>query len=273
MDDLITKGYCIIPNVLNEKELSKARKLFFDWKKKIPSHDLFHSTFESNGIYKYHQVGHQEHAWYIRTRPQIVNIFREIWNCDDLVVSYDGTNYISKYCNEKDVFWTHTDQAPNKKGLWCYQGFVSLTENKERTLVVYEGSHEQHAEYFETRNIQNDIDWFVFDKETIENMKEQKRVLHVPAGALVIWDSRIFHQNQYGKPDSEERLVQYVCYLPRNNILNTKEERIKHLKYFFQNKTTTHWPYPALEVSTHPFEKTICQPRLLKYINEIIEII
>ena len=51
--------------------------------------------------------------------------------------------------------------------------------------------------------------------------------LQVPAGALVIWESRVFHQNQYGTPESEERLVQYVCYLPRNHPKNTNSMTLK----------------------------------------------
>ena len=41
------------------------------------------------------------------------------------------------------------------------------------------------------------------------NMTPQikKVVLNIPAGSLVLWDSRTFHQNQYGKPNSEERIV------------------------------------------------------------------
>ena len=53
-----------------------------------------------------------------------------------------------------------------------------------------------------------------------------RRVLHVPAGSLVIWDSRTFHQNQYGAPNSEERLVQYVCFLPKNHPKNTKNMKV-----------------------------------------------
>ena len=55
-------------------------------------------------------------------------------------------------------------------------------------------------------------------------MADKRRVMHIPAGALVLWESRTFHQNQYSKPNSEERLIQYVCYLP-------KKSRNKHYNY------------------------------------------
>ena len=34
--ELIEKGYTIIPNVLNKEEITKAIDLFFKWKKTIP---------------------------------------------------------------------------------------------------------------------------------------------------------------------------------------------------------------------------------------------
>ena len=31
---------------------------------------------DPHGIYKFHEVGHQEHAWFIRTRPECSKIFQ-----------------------------------------------------------------------------------------------------------------------------------------------------------------------------------------------------
>ena len=65
-------------------------------------------------------------------------------------------------------------------------------------------------------------------------------------GSLVLWDSRTFHQNTYGdEKNNEERLVQYVCMLPRNHKDNTESNRKKRLKYFEDKRTTSHWPCPV----------------------------
>ena len=69
--------------------------------------------------------------------------------------------------------------------------------------------------------------------------------LQVPEGALVIWESRVFHQNQYGAPQSEERVVQYVCYLPRNHPKNTPSINRKRKQYFDERRTTSHLPAPV----------------------------
>ena len=242
--ELDSKGYCIIPNVISSEEINEAKRLFYTWQKTVPNHDKLHNIIDPHGIYKYHQVGHQEHAWYIRTRPKVIEIYKKIWGCDDLVVSFDGTCYISKDMKKKDNIWTHTDQAPNSKGLQCYQGFVALTSNKERTLVVYEGSHLYHEKYFEEKGINNSKNWQLIDRETLAEMSTKKKALNVAAGSLVLWDSRTFHQNQYGAPGSEERIVQYVCYLPKNDKKNTKSQQDKRLRYFKELRTTSHWPYP-----------------------------
>lgn len=242
LNELKEFGYCIIPDVINEEEINKAKSLFFNWKNKIENIDKIHNTIDPHGIFKYHQIGHQEHAWYLRTRPNIINIFKKIWNTEDLVVSFDGSCYIPKEFSKKDNIWTHTDQASNNSELLCYQSFISLTDNKERTLVVYEKSHLFHKEYYSDKT-KSSKRWNLIDHETLKKLESNKRVLNVKKGSLVIWDSRTFHQNQYGSPNSEERLVQYLCYLPKNNKDNTKSEQQKRLKYFNEKRTTSHWPY------------------------------
>ena len=81
----------------------------------------------------------------------------------------------------------------------CIQGYVALTTNKERTFVCYEGTHNIHEKYFADRGIKKGGDWQLIEHSVVNSMKNYKRVNHVKAGSLVLWDSRVFHQNQYGK--------------------------------------------------------------------------
>ena len=73
--ELDEDGYCIIQNVLENQEIQHAKKLFYDWKNTVPNHDIIHKKIDPHGIYKFHEVGHQEHAWYIRTNENVKNIF------------------------------------------------------------------------------------------------------------------------------------------------------------------------------------------------------
>jgi len=243
--DLLIQGYTIIPNILSTDEVNTAKQLFYDWKNTIPDHDKLHRLVDPHGIYKFHEVGQQEHAWFIRTRPRLQNIYKYIYDTQEIISSFDGCCYIDKDDNRVDKIWTHTDQAPKDKGFKCYQGFVSLTDNKERTLVVYEETHKYHEQYFKDKDINHSKNWNLIDHETLSELEDKKRVLDVPAGALVMWDSRTFHQNQFGKPNNgEERLVQYVCFYPRNHPNNTPAIQTKRQKYFDDKRTTSHWPCP-----------------------------
>ena len=242
--ELNVKGFCIVPGVLTTEEVEKCIGWFREWQKTIPDHDYQHAKLSPHGIYKFHEAGHQRHSWYIRTRPKVREVFEGLWETKDLVVSFDGSCYIPKSLKKKDNIWTHTDQGPGKKGRQCIQGYVALTTNKERTFVCYEGSHHIHEKYFADRGMKKGGDWQLIDHSVLDTMQDYKRVNHVEAGSLVLWDSRVFHQNQYGKPGSEERIVQYVCYLPKNHLKNTLGMRKKRNKYFKERRTTSHWPCP-----------------------------
>ena len=242
--ELEEKGYVIVPNVLSESDILEYRSNFDKWYNSTPNLKNLHNKIDPHGIFKFHEVGHQRFAWLIRTHPKVIEIFKYIWDVDELVVSFDGSCYMSKDMEKKDKYWTHTDQSSEKKGLHCYQGIVSLTSNVERSLVVYEGSHKLHEKYFTDNNIISKNNWCVINKEYTDQLKDSKKILNIKAGSLVIWDSRTFHQNNYGNGKCEERLVQYVSYLPKENKANTLAMQKKRRDYYNNRRTTSHWAYP-----------------------------
>ena len=247
--ELNEKGYVIIPNVLTAEEVKLAKELHEKWRGTIKNHDSIHNSIDPHGIYKFLEAGQTRYSWVIRTNPKVQEIFKYLWDCEKLISSFDGSCYIPKDLKKRDNIWTHTDQAPNSDGLKCYQGLVALTDNKERTLVVYEGTHKVHKKYFETKGIKSSKNWHLIDHDTLKDLDTAgfKKVLDIKAGSLVLWDSRTFHQNQYGPIDSanpEERIVQYVCFLPDNHKKNTESMKVKRLKYFNERRTTSHWPAP-----------------------------
>jgi ectoine hydroxylase-related dioxygenase (phytanoyl-CoA dioxygenase family) len=280
MEDLAEKGYCVIENILSEEELQTARNYFYEWLNSDPQIKAKHDKISPHGIFKHFEAGHQRHAWYIRTRPKVLEAFKKIWKTDELVVSFDGACWISKDVKKRDNVWTHTDQAPSQVGLKCYQGFVSLTDNVDRSLVVYEGSHKLHAEYCAKAGLTHNKNWQLIDIEYLEKIKETKRVLHVKAGSLVIWDSRTFHQNQYGSLP-EERIVQYVSYLPKEDRSEKMEE--KRIEYFLDRRTTSHWAYPVKVNGLQPQHygkkellidyKKLIVPYLDDMLDDILELI
>ncbi|WP_396189506.1 phytanoyl-CoA dioxygenase family protein, partial [Flavobacterium sp.] len=241
--ELEENGYTVIDNVLTEDEVKYARECFDEWLNDNEQIKKIHDKISPRGILKHLEVGHQRHAWYIRTRPQVQEVFENLWNTDDLVVSFDGSCWIRADTKKRDGVWTHTDQAPNKKGLTCYQGFVALTENVHRSLVVYEGSHKLHEEYAKEKNLKSSKNWLLIEQEYLNKIHDMRHVVHAKAGSLVLWDSRTFHQNQYGGKCNEERIVQYVSFLPRSGL--TKKMYEKRKDYFIRRRTTSHWAYPV----------------------------
>jgi hypothetical protein len=247
--DLKEKGYAVIENVLTEDEVKNILDEFYKWVDSNTQIKQLHNKIDPHGIFKYMEVGQQRHAWLIRTHPKVKDVFSRLWNTNDLVVSYDGCCWIPTECKKADNIWTHTDQAVTKEGLRCYQGFVSLTDNIDRSLVVYEGSHLLHAEYGRELSITSRKDWLLIEHYYLQKIADRKKVLNVKAGSLIVWDSRTFHQNQYGTLQ-EERIVQYVSYLPKSG--RSKKMREKREKYFIERRTTSHWAYPVKVNSKQP---------------------
>ena len=95
-------------------------------------------------------------------------------NTNNLVCGFDGACYMDKRVKNTKC-WTHTDQAPKNKGLLCYQGVVSLTNNKDNSLLVYEGSHKLHEEYFKSKGLEKDSkNWQLIDHSYLDSIKDKK---------------------------------------------------------------------------------------------------
>jgi hypothetical protein len=91
LSNLRKNGYVVIPNVLSPEEVAMATSKFDKWQKTIPDHDFIHNACNPRGIYKHHEAVQQDHAWYIRTRPGVQSPFKEIWDTEDIIVSFDGS--------------------------------------------------------------------------------------------------------------------------------------------------------------------------------------
>lgn len=268
IQDLSENGYTVIKNVYNEEEIIEYWNLYNKWNEEIPELDYLHSIIDFNGIYKHHEVGQQRFAWLARTNPKIQYIFKKLWNTDDIVTGFDGCCYYPKQYNGIESFWVHTDQSSRKKGACCYQSFLSLTNNKHRTLIIYKKSHLLHEKYFTENNIDEPRNWHIFPQEYINTLEDSKQILEVEEGDLVIWDSRTYHQNTPGPMNNnEERLIQYLCFLPRDNVDNTEEQEALRKKFFINKRTTSHWPYPMNAVPKQANMYNYYNPNNLIYID------
>jgi ectoine hydroxylase-related dioxygenase (phytanoyl-CoA dioxygenase family) len=256
--ELKTNGYVLIPDVLTKEEVAEYRGDFFNLLAKNQQISELHSQIGVHGIFKHGPFAQSLMRSKIVTNDKVVGLFAGLYDTRNLVTSQDGCAYITSEtkANSKSV-WTHVDQAPSsyesvvdeaamtadkeyKNGKKCVQGFVALTENKERTFRIYPKSHFETRKWFLRTGKTGTKNWHKLEREELTG-KEYKD-LHVPAGAAVLWDSRSWHQST-NNAVGEERLVVYVCMLPRENPLNTAKQSEKRLKYFAEKRITSHWPY------------------------------
>jgi ectoine hydroxylase-related dioxygenase (phytanoyl-CoA dioxygenase family) len=255
--ELKTNGYVLIPDVLTKEEVAEYKMDFYQLMEKNRHICELHPRIGVHGIFKYGPFGQSLMRSKIVTNEKVVGLFAGLYGTRNLVTSQDGCAYIAaeSKANAKSV-WTHVDQAPSsyetvdeatmtankeyKNGKKCIQGFVALTENKERTFRIYPKSHLETRKWFLRTGKTGTKNWHKLEREELAG-KEYKD-LHVPAGSAVLWDSRSWHQST-NNAVGEERLVVYVCMLPRENPLNTAKQAEKRLKYFSEKRITSHWPY------------------------------
>jgi hypothetical protein len=122
LQDLEELGYCVIPELLStsETELLYQRvwheyvekawpKCKMDdrsnWKETFPIHNLY-------GIFA-GPAGQTQVMWDLRQDLRIVDVFAQIWNTHDLIVSMDGLSIMCPPEIREGYFepWPHVDQA------------------------------------------------------------------------------------------------------------------------------------------------------------------
>lgn len=261
----------------------------------------------SGQLFQRYGVGHAEFLWILRQHPKVLEVFQTIYgvkNAEDLLVSFDGMSFclppeITNKPNslnknkESNKNWhreertLHTDQAfkskeksrfKDDKGFLCVQSWVTACDVKNggATLVVVPKSHKFHEKFgkqFDLGHVTKD--WFQLQKKEghYDFLKEhnlQPVYIKVPAGSMVLWDSRTFHtlsnpvkgrvdMNAVGEDAVAEmvRLVAYLCYTPRSvpggQFMDIKTLASENKKFekalqkkrqaYVEGRTTSHWPH------------------------------
>jgi hypothetical protein len=242
--DFATNGYCVIKGVLPFElgcgEGDMLKEEIMTWINEV------NPQYETHGCIKRHEVGQQTFMWNTRCRKEVQEPFKKLYGTEDLVTSFTGLGYFAKGVVKKAHFWMHTDQAPKFQEFRCIQSAVSLTSNKLNTFMCIPGSHLFHKKYFESKSVKDlGKNWQVLespeDYERHTGQKYNEVVVPLEAGDMIMWDSRLFHQNRQGH--DEERLVQYISFMPKRGRNPT--QYAKRMKYFKTRRTTSHWSYPV----------------------------
>ena len=241
------------------------------WGKQWPGH--------VHGIFKNHGVGQAPFMWRLRTDPRVLGVFAYLWQTTarELLCSFDGCSVMRPRSHwrckwalegrlhvdvslERDVDRRKRLSAQSRLNTPCVQGLIALADMDESTgtFACVPGSHKRFRNRAEPPS-----DWYRLNKADLAAVGEPVR-LRVPAGAMVLWDSRTTHCGAKPMPADKLperpgvdpsvrwasqrgdgfRYVSYVSYLPRR--FATERERARRRKAFTEGRTTGHWAYPML---------------------------
>ncbi|KIV99694.1 uncharacterized protein PV09_08627 [Verruconis gallopava] len=305
-DEFHKNGCVLIKNVISKERAAYYAQKQLDWLKKF---DLgFDENDESTwtaehlpvsfkgGMYFSYGSAHEKMAWEARMEPKVIEIFEQLWETKELIVSFDGMNI--SLPRRKDLQWSpwpHTDQNQRRKGMQAVQGLLNYAPNgdKDGGLVLMKGSAKLFDEFFKVKResyAHEDapppeleyMDLFLFSDKDVKWFEERGCELikiNMEPGDFVLWDSRTMH---YAKlPEGNQiRHAQYICMTPRKFA---SEQTIKLRKECFDNfYGTTHWPHinvrPSDEMPMRngevcpkyrkePFEKPEVTDRMLQLVG------
>ncbi len=282
---LDAKGLAILPKFLTEKECEEMEEGFWKtfehltggvldrddpatWRSVIALQPTQGMLFQTYGI------GQAQVSWDLRQKKKIIDVFRDVYEDDDLTVSMDGLAF-SLPPEVTNCGWavgpdnTHVDQSLFDNSPHWVQGWVTAKDVHEgdATFSFLPGSHLRHKEFREYKEAggscghatvpgaapketcslcesfhayKGGSDWYVLTPEDLEFFGELERV-QCPAGSMIIWDSRLFHSGsrpKRGRANESTRMVSYITYYPKS-WMEEKQQRY-HLETFTKGHTSTH---------------------------------
>ncbi|KAG4421167.1 hypothetical protein IFR04_005687 [Cadophora malorum] len=295
-NDLARNGYVVVKNVISEEKAAYYVDQMQEW---LEGFGLGYNRSDKStwkpenlpanmkgGMYHDYAVAHESFNWEARMEPGVLDVFSQIWNTEELLVSFDGINLTPPIKNPDTAKWPHIDQSPNRLGLECIQGILNFNPNgpEDGGLTVLRGSHTVVPEFFKTHKVTNMGSWgfedfYMFDDEQQEWFAEkgcETVKVCVGPGDLILWDSRTVHYNVPPRGEIVRALL-YVCLTPASFATPGSMKQKKAI--FEMWGRTTHWPHANLHLDhkvprrngvpdplnrTEPIKKPILSDKLLK---------
>ncbi|CAF3741792.1 unnamed protein product [Rotaria sp. Silwood1] len=288
IEHLNEKGYAVFSNVLTPEEITNNIDLFWKHLENLPSPyqikrndaqtwDIAWPGFHHVGIIKNEGIGQSQFTWSVRGNPNVKKIFAQIWQTNELLVSFDAVGCFRDW-NLNPTWktisgWYHCDQNPLEKPDRCsIQGFVSLTDNNEYSggLVIVPESHKHFDEL-------RSIAWNNDGKVNLVRVSQGNplikqlppRLVKCKAGDLVVFDSRCIHCNTPALDTNDKiekiaslhqdksprllRIVAYVSMSPTSMVPHDKLEEFRRAREeFVRNRITcSHWA-AELNIASKP---------------------
>ncbi|KAK7978165.1 hypothetical protein PG988_005655 [Apiospora saccharicola] len=187
------------------------------------------------------------------SEPGVIEPFAQLWNTDELLVSFDAPNITLPGRTDVDgAPWPHVDQSPTRKGLVCVQGIVNLSPAgpNDGGLQLFTGSSELFEQFFVEHPLQpkpegapGQVDWYGFTDADVKWFTDRgcERIkVEADPGDVIIWDSRTVHYSS--QPASDViRTIMYATYAPAS--LASPEDLALKAELFKRYEGSTHWPH------------------------------
>lgn len=211
---------------------------------------------------------HGRFAWRARRHPRVHAAFRELFpgcSAESLVTSLGAVFFTPEDHPPiaKSMFNAHSDQNKHdaRYGMAdrnIYQGVLyvwpALEDGSSSTTVVWPGSHldawsdmmcdpkfracgAHGINYSEIRQMQNGNR----REDLARRWQDHARRVIVPAGSLLLWDSRTLHTGWQGGP----RLAQAVCLEPSGR--RSEAERLAKLRLAAFGLPGCHWASAGIQ--------------------------
>ena len=187
------------------------------------------------------------------SEPGVIEPFAQLWNTDELLVSFDAPNITLPGRTDVDgAPWPHVDQSPTRKGLVCVQGIVNLSPAgpHDGGLQLFTGSSELFEQFFAEHPLQpkpegapGQVDWYGFTDADVQWFTDRgcERVkVEADPGDVIIWDSRTVHYSSQPASDVV-RTILYATYAPAG--LASPEDLALKAALFRRFEGSTHWPH------------------------------
>ena len=188
-------GICVIQKVMNKDEcfeiingmweylehatskwetpINRNNKLTWNITDFIPLHSM---------LIQHYSIGHAQFVWNVRQNKNLVNVFKFLWDIEEVVTSYDGVSIHfppeengKPNCGYGRNPWYHSDQSYQRNDLECYQSWFTPVpvNNGDATLCVLEKSHKFHKNFAEKYKIKDKKDWYKLNDEEYKTYTEE----------------------------------------------------------------------------------------------------
>ncbi|CAF1074603.1 unnamed protein product [Didymodactylos carnosus] len=290
LEYLNENGYAVFSDVLTEEEVKTNKNLFWDFLEQAAHNQIDrdkHDTWDNHwparplsGVISQHGIGQSKFLWNVRNNRNVKKIFSNIWQTDELLVSFDGAGCFRDWSFNQswktEGGWIHVDQHPVRKpNKCCIQGLVAITDNDEFTggLVVYPKSQKRFLELTNLITPTHSGRDFVKIPPTHQILRQSEsselikfKLVKCKAGDLVVWDSRVIHCNTPAIKLSSDKtkkcdLLRAVAYVSMSPTAFVSEgDDYKTLDKFrklrkeavMNNTTTSHWSQDLIIASEAP---------------------